>query len=257
MTETRPGTNVENLINTPEQLRQRMACNGSADADFDQFVLGLLAPSGSDVVLDIGPGVGKQMIPLAGLVSRIVGLDCSPEMTAAIRAQLPGPNVETVVGSMDDLARLELAGPFTLVYAVYSLYYASDPARVVQAVGRLLGGSRARFVVLTPDVGNNEGWFADLGQLYPVAADVLEVPRIGRKVILPAFLDAFRSVECTRFSSTVSFSTVESLMRYYDACAPYCRRDRRAQALAHFRARMERDGGYAIAKRSLALVGRL
>jgi SAM-dependent methyltransferase len=248
---------VENLINTPEQLRQRMACNGPADADFDQFVLGLLAPSGSDVVLDIGPGVGKQMVPLAGVVRRIVGVDCSPEMTAAVRAQLPGPNIEMVVGGMDDLARLDLAGPFTLVYAVYSLYYSSAPARVVEAVRQLLDGPQARFVVVAPDIGNNANWFADLGHLYPVPADVLEVTRICRSVILPAFLDVFRSVACSRFSSTVSFSTVESLMRYYDACAPYCRRDRRAQALAHFRARMERDGGYSISKRSLGLVGRL
>jgi hypothetical protein len=76
-------------------------------------------------------------------------------------------------------------------------------------------------------------------------------------VILPAFRETFRSVSCATFSSTVSFSTVESLMRYYDACAPYCRPDHRAAALAHFRARMERAGGYVISKRSLGLVGRL
>jgi SAM-dependent methyltransferase len=251
------GGNVQNLVNTPERLRQRIACNRSASVDFDRFVLGLLEPSGSDLTLDIGPGLGKQMVPLAAVVRRIVGLDCCPEMAAAIRAQLPSPNVEVVVGSMDDLAGLDLGGDFTLVYAVYSLYYASAPARVVEAAARLLEGPRARFVVVAPDVGNNADWFCDLGQLYTLPADVLEVPHICRSVILPAFLDTFRSVACSRFSSTVSFPTVESLMRYYDACAPDCRPDRRTEAFSHFRARVERDGGYRISKRSLGLVGRL
>jgi SAM-dependent methyltransferase len=247
---------AQNLINTPERLRQRTACNLSASADFDRFVIGLLAPSADDVALDLGPGLGRQMVPLAGVISRLVGVECSSEMAAAVRAQISGPSVELIVGSMDDLASLDLAGPFTLVYAVYSLHHASDPARVVEAVRRLLEGPEARFVVVTPDVGNNAGWFSDLGQLYSVPTDALAVPGIGRRVILPAFRGAFRKVACSRFSSTVSFPTIEALMRYYDACAPYCRQDRRAEALAHFRAKVERDGGYRIVKRSLGLVGR-
>jgi SAM-dependent methyltransferase len=249
-------TGARNRANTPEQLRQRIACNRSASSDFDLFVMSLLEPSASDVVLDIGPGVGAQMVPLASVVERIVGLDCSPEMAEAIRAQLTGPDVEVLVGSMDDLTSLDLGGPFTLVYAVYSLYYASDPARVVHAVARLLERSRGRFVVVAPDLGNNADWFSDLGRLYALPGDVIEVPHIGRGVILPAFLETFRTVTCSVLRSRVAFPTVESLMRYYDACAPYCRADRREQALAYFRRKVERDGSYWISKRSLGLVGR-
>ena len=208
------------------------------------------------MALDLGPGLGRQMIPLAGMVRRIVGLDSSPEMTAVLRAGLPVPNVEVIQGDMDDLADLGLDGGFTLVYSVYSLYYATRPARVVEAARRLLTGPRARVVVVAPDVGNNDAWFADLGQLYPVPADVLEVPRVCRSVVLPAFLDAFRSVVCASFWSTIRFPTVDALMRYYDACAPYCRADRRAEAVTHFRTLVERDGSYGIEKRSLGLVGR-
>ncbi len=247
-----------NRINTPEQLRQRGACNRDAgSADFDEFVLGLLAPSGDDVALDLGPGLGRQMIPLAARVRRTVGLDSASEMAAVLRAQLPGPDVAVVEGDMDDLAALALPGPFTLIYAVYSLYYASRPARVIETASRLLQGPQARLVVVVPDVGNNAGWFEDLAELYPVPADVLAIPRFGREVALPAFLDTFRTVTCSTFSSMVLFPTVDAVMRYYDACAPYCRPDRRAEALGHFRARLERDAGYRIAKRSLGLVGRL
>ena len=245
-----------NRINTAEQLRQRSACNREAgSADFDEFVLGLLAPAGEDVALDLGPGLGRQMSALSGTVRRTVGLDTSPEMVAALRAQL-GPDAIVVEGDMDDLAGLALPGPFTLIYAVYSLYYASRPARVIDDARRLLQGPEARLVVVAPDVGNNAGWFDDLAQLYSVPADVLAIPRFCREVALPAFLDTFRTVTCSAFSSTILFPTVDAVMRYYDACAPYCRADRRTEALGYFRARIERDGAYRIAKRSLGLVGR-
>ena len=110
--------------------------------------------------------------------------------------------------------------------------------------------------MVAPDVENNAGWFQDLGQLYPLPAEVVEVPQICRSIILPALLDSFRSVACSTFRSTINFPTVESVMRYYDACAPYCREDRRAEAAALFQARVEHDGGYRIVKRSLGLVGR-
>jgi len=245
-----------NRINTPERLRERTACNRAASADFDRFVLELLDASETDVALDIGPGLGRQMIPLAGTVRRIVGLDTSPEMARTLRAQLSGTNADVVVGDMDDIAGLPLSGPFTLVYAVYSLYYSTKPARVVEAASGLLDGPGARVAAVTPDVGNNAGWFEDLGQLYALPADVLEVPRVGRSVILPAFLDTFRNVACSTFQSTIDFQTVESVMRYYDACPPYCREDRRADAAAFFRERIDRDGGYRIVKHSLGLVGR-
>jgi SAM-dependent methyltransferase len=209
------------------------------------------------VVLDLGPGLGRQLVPLARTVRRIVGLDSSPEMTAALRAQLPDPNVALASGDMDDLAALGLPGPFTVIYGVYSLYYASRPAHVIEAARRLLDGPRARMVVVAPDVGNNASWFDDLAQLYSVPADVLAVPQFCRSVALPAFLDTFRTVTCSTFSSTILLPTVDAVMRYYDACAPYCREDRRAEALDYFRTRVEREGGYRIAKRSLGLVGRL
>ena len=45
-------------------------------------------------------------------------------------------------------------------------------------------------------------------------------------------------------------------MRYYDACAPYCRPERRAEARAFFARKFEQDGDYRISKRALGLVGR-
>lgn len=207
-------------------------------------------------MLELGPGTGKQMVPVAACVRSIVGVDVSADMVAALTPRLSGSHARLVRGSMDDLPFLGLPAPFSLVYGVYSLYYSADPRHVVGAVRRLLRGPRARFVVVAPDVGNNAGWFTDLGRLFEVPADALEVPGICRAVILPALLDHFQSVTCEIHESDVRFESLTDLMRYYDACAPYCRPDRRADAEAHFASTFARAGSYVITKRSLGLVAR-
>ncbi|HLC41802.1 MAG TPA: class I SAM-dependent methyltransferase [Methylomirabilota bacterium] len=247
---------ARNSINTVPKLRQRVASNQSSSRDFDRFVLGLMDLSQEDSVLDIGPGLGKQLIPVARQVRRVLGLDVSGEIIAALRSQMSSPSVELIVADMDNLAALDLGGRFSLVYAVYSLYYSTDPARVVRTVARLLEGPRARFLVVAPDLGNNAGWFADLSRLYELPADVLETSRICRHVILPAFRDVFPQVTSSTFQAEVRFSSVDELMAYYDACVPYCRPDRRAEAREYFRERFEREGHYRISKHSLALAGR-
>jgi SAM-dependent methyltransferase len=242
--------------NTPERLADRLACNGAASADFDSFVLDLLRPAPDDDALDIGPGLGKQMALIAGTVRRLVGLDRSPQMVAVVRARMPQPSVRAVEADMDDLPALDLGGPFSLAYAVYSLYYSADIARVVAAVARRLAGPGARFVVVTPDLGNNAGWFADLERLFEIPGDVRAVPEIGRRVIRPALEQAFGTVRDAEHRSAVAFRTEDAIMRYYDACAPYCRPDRREAARALFGERIRRDGAYVIDKRSLGLVAR-
>jgi SAM-dependent methyltransferase len=157
---------------------------------------------------------------------------------------------------MDDLATIDVAGPFSLVYAVYSLHYAADPGRVVHTAAELLRGPDARLVVVTPEVGNNAAWFADLGQLYALPADTLAVPAVGQRVFAPALRAACRSVTHAVLESDIVFESLAALMRYYDACPHYCRRDRREDARRHFARYFERGGAYRITKRSLGLVGR-
>jgi SAM-dependent methyltransferase len=247
---------VSNAINTVERLEQRVACNRASPGSFRRFVQRLLAVRGDDLVLDIGAGLGEQLIPVAGKAARAVGLDVSVEIVEALRPRLSGANASVVLGDMDELAELELRGPFTLAYSVYSVYYSRDPARLVRAVAGLLAGPRARFVVVAPEVGNNQAWYSDLSALYPLPAAVLESPGVCRNVVLPAFLDVFPDVRCSTFESQVDFASLDELMRYYDACAPYCRPERREEARAFFARRFEQDGAYRICKRTLGLVGR-
>jgi SAM-dependent methyltransferase len=248
---------VSNAINTPERLEQRLACNLTSPESFRSFVQGLLDVRDDDCVLEIGAGLGEQLVPIAEKARRAVGLDVSADIVEALRRRLSRPNAEVVLGNMDDLARVDLRGPFTLAYSVYSIYYSVDPARVVREVAGLLAGARARFVVVAPDLGNNEAWFSDLGQLYPLPEPVLASPEVCRNVVLPAFLDVFPDVRCSTFRTDVRFANPDELMRYYDACAPYCRPERREEARAFFEQKLARDGEYRISKRALGLVGQL
>jgi SAM-dependent methyltransferase len=248
---------VSNAVNSVERLEQRLACNRAAPGSFHRFVDRLLRVRPDDGVLDLGAGLGEQLIPAAAKAARAVGLDVSPEMVAALRARVPAAGAEVVLGDMDDLAALGLPGPFSLVYSVYSIYYSRDPARLVRAVAGLLSGPRARFVVVAPDLGNNEAWYADLGRLFPLPPAVLASVEVCRATVLPACLDVFASVRCASFRSDVRFTELDALMRYYDACAPYCRPDRREDAQAFFRRKLAESGSYRISKRALGLVGRL
>jgi SAM-dependent methyltransferase len=217
------------------------------------FVIEVLKPECDDIALDIGCGLGTQLFPVAERVRRIVGLDLSAEIIGALRGRLQ-PNVEVVVGDMDDIADLD-GGTFTLVYAVYSLYYSRDPAAVVGNIARRLSAG-GRFVSVNPDIGNNAEWFEDLGRLYEVPADARGVPELCRSTILPAFEQAFPAVRQISYCDRIRFPSLEALMAYYDACAPYCRPDKRTAAQRHFGAKFERDGSYQITKCSLAVVGR-
>jgi SAM-dependent methyltransferase len=246
---------VSNAINTVERLEQRVACNRADPGSFQRFVHRLLAVREDDCALDLGAGLGEQLIPVAARARRAVGLDVSAEIVAALRPRLSGTRAEAVLGDMDQLAELDLAGPFTLAYSVYSVYYSRDPARLVREVAQRLAGPHARLVVVAPEAGNNQAWYADLGTLFPLPAPVLESPSVCRGVVLPAFLDVFPEVRCSIFESRVDFADLDALMRYYDACAPYCRPERRAEARSFFAGKFERDGGYRISKRSLGLVG--
>lgn len=243
-----------NAINTVARLGSRIACNQSRTQEFSRFVLEQLAPRAEDAALDIGPGLGAQLTAVAERVRRIVGVDVSSELVGELRIRAPR-NAVVIAGDMDDLAGLDIGGPFSLVYAVYSLHYSRDPARVVEAVAGLLGGSGARFVTVTPDVGNNAAWFADLGRLYEVPAEVLDVPQVGRGLILPAYRAAFGAVTVATYQDRVRFPSLAALMTYYDACAPYCRPDQRDAARRYFGAKIDRDGGYEIAKHSVAVIG--
>jgi SAM-dependent methyltransferase len=100
-------------------------------------LLSQVPPGG--LVVDLGVGTGRLAIPLADAGRRVVGLDASARMLAALRAKPGGRAVLAVRG---DLAAPPLAGPADLVLLAFNTLFAlpsaDAQARCLAAAARLL-----------------------------------------------------------------------------------------------------------------------
>lgn len=90
-------------------------------------------------ILELGVGTGRVAIALAAAGHRVTGMDSSPEMLTALRANDPAGTVEIVEG---DAARAEdyPAGPFDVVLATNNLLVnLADRAAQADAVASMAG----------------------------------------------------------------------------------------------------------------------
>jgi SAM-dependent methyltransferase len=105
-----------------------------------------LPPGGS--VLDVGAGAGAASLPLAGAAGRVVGVDESPAMIAALldAAAAAGLDAEGVQGRWPEVAGR--VGPADVVVCHHVLYNVADLAPFASA---LTGHARRRVVVELTD----------------------------------------------------------------------------------------------------------
>ncbi|WP_194074845.1 SAM-dependent methyltransferase [Steroidobacter cummioxidans] len=89
-------------------------------------------------VLDVGCGVGRWSMLLAGRGGIVTGADLSPTMIAEARrrAELQGVSTRTRF-IVQDLAHLDAGGPFDLILGVTVLQHILDPASLRSAVRRM------------------------------------------------------------------------------------------------------------------------
>jgi SAM-dependent methyltransferase len=248
---------MNNVPNIDDRLEKRMHANLAGAQDLTAFLKEVAGVRPADRVLDLGCGLGNQVVPLASVVDSVTAVDISRELLDKLAVRLGHHrNVTCVCADMDE-APHQLAGQhFDLVEAVYSLYYSRDISRLVSAIAGELLTDEGRFLTLSPDVGNNAEWFNDLGRIFPVPDDILETSWNSRRRILPHVLDRFDDVRCVRFVNEVGYDSLDALMSYYDGCGHYCPADRRADAQAFFAERFRADGRYVIVKRAMAILGR-
>jgi SAM-dependent methyltransferase len=175
-------------------------------------------------LLDVGCGTGAPLLTYAAPLrppGECVAIDISAESLARLDAQAAarGLPVRTRRMEMDALAdpaaHPELRG-FTHVSAVYSLYYAADPARLLDGLaGRLT--PEGRMVVAAPAPGNNAEWFALLDEARaPVppwiqALDGHFIP----DVVEPAARARFVRVHTFVADNVVTFPDADALEAYW------------------------------------------
>jgi 2-polyprenyl-3-methyl-5-hydroxy-6-metoxy-1,4-benzoquinol methylase len=89
-------------------------------------------------VLDVGCGIGRWSCRLAARGARVTGVDLSPTMIAEARRRAAARGVGARCEFLpQDLAALEVAGPFDLILGVTVLQHILEPSRLRASVERL------------------------------------------------------------------------------------------------------------------------
>ena len=91
--------------------------------------------AGDGRVLELGIGTGRVALPLAALGVAVEGIDASPSMVDGLRSKPGGEGIPVVIG---DMATLEVAGAFRLVYVMLTRCSVLPPG----PSGRLLPAGR-------------------------------------------------------------------------------------------------------------------
>ncbi|WP_372172258.1 trans-aconitate 2-methyltransferase [Xanthomonas axonopodis] len=119
-----------------DRLRDHWAAASAA-----QCAQALAALVGTGTALELGIGTGRIALPLAAGGAAVCGIDNSPGMLDMLRAK-PGAERLTLVCA--DFVDVPVAGPFDLIYSVYSLGYLltqDDQLRCLRAVRERLATS--------------------------------------------------------------------------------------------------------------------
>jgi len=168
-------------------------------------VLALLAPRPGELILDIGCGDGALTARIAQAGAKLIGLDASPEMVEAARAQ----GIDAFVADAEamDLARF---GQFDAVFSNAALHWMLDPDAVASGIfaalkpgGRFVGemGGEGNLATLRQGLrdelvargyhmpAQDPAWYAgveEFTRLYHVAGfDQVKAELIARPTPLP------------------------------------------------------------------------
>jgi SAM-dependent methyltransferase len=76
--------------------------------------------AGPGPVLELGIGTGRVAVPLRELGVDVRGVDCSPEMVAALHRKPGGRDIPVTIG---DLAEVPVPGEFSLVYVASGTFF--------------------------------------------------------------------------------------------------------------------------------------
>jgi SAM-dependent methyltransferase len=77
--------------------------------------------AGDGRALELGIGTGRIAVPLAARGVRVEGIDASPAMVERLRAKPGGAQINVSLG---DFGRVDIDGPFRLVYVVFNTFFA-------------------------------------------------------------------------------------------------------------------------------------
>ncbi|MGD8814861.1 MAG: class I SAM-dependent methyltransferase [Anaerolineales bacterium] len=173
-----------------------------------------------DRILDLGCGNGNftqlfwDFVHPSGVV---IGIDKNPSLIEAARsrfADLPDDHVRFLIHDFDEPFP-DLGASFDWIFAIYSIYYTADSAKILQTMRELMKPG-ATFVVIGPGPENVKDLTAFNTQMTGKEPDQEHAGRIER--IAVEFQPLFRQIFG---EAQVNYEEVDSRMEFPDA-ESYC-----------------------------------
>lgn len=202
-----------------DYLAKRLAMNKNFQLyDFSQWALEQIRPKVGDRVLEVGCGRGAQTIPVSEVVGfhgAITFIDLSKASVDHVSACIgDSTRARGIHGSMDEIARLlgEVGQGYDLAYSVYALYYADDPAGVLNEMYQRLA-SGGRLCIIGPDAPH--GLVEIARKYHHIPAQVDNGFKFRSTIVEPFFKKNFAKFEILFLKNQQTIASAEQFIEFY------------------------------------------
>jgi ubiquinone/menaquinone biosynthesis C-methylase UbiE len=205
-------------------LKQRLAITERyGSADLNEWIFANLDARPGQDALELGPGTGKQTLPLAEIVGErghVTAVDISEAALRDLRRDAEraglGSRIRTLHVGMDDFDDHVGSRTFDRVLSSYSLYYARDPRALVHKAHARLKPDGIMFVC-GPAKDNNVELQTFLSSLRRgVEPPALSLPARIMEQELPEWArELFDDVTVSRFENRVTFDSAEAMHSFW------------------------------------------
>lgn len=240
--------------NLSEKLKARLDINAKTSAvDFQQWVQDKIRIGQGDSVLDVACGTGAQSLRFLDRVGpggSVFAVDAMATSVEQLRKVTEGRSLTAEVGDMMDLRSIIGERKFDVAACTYAVYYAEDPAGVLQAMYDALLPCGSLMVC----VPSGPHGLVDLVRKYsPIPAVVDESLEIGPSILAPFFSDRFDAYSIHYLRNAQTLPDVATVMQSLENAA-YFDPSTRTEIEADVGRRIATDGAFKFFKRSFLIV---
>lgn len=190
--------------------------NKYSNEQLNKWIMDIIKPKKSEIVLDIGCGTGYQTKEFAKRVKKVIGIDSNREILQDTINKNKNHNIEYIHHDFNTKFDWIEKSSFDIISSCYSVYYANNINSLILEMKRLLT-NKGRIFICGPARINS----LNLYRLHDLMANsnvtntaYIRSSRIYNEVI-PALGENFKHLEISHFYNTLSFPDTKSFSEYY------------------------------------------
>lgn len=204
--------------------RRILAHDKYGSNDLNKWIFSNLSLANGISILDLGCGTGKQTIPMAKVVGNagnVFSIDISQEALDVLSKEAveTGLNerITTLCCTLDDIEQQLQRETFERVLSSYSLYYAQNPEKVINAIWKALKIGGILFFC-GPSKDNNR----ELKSFHYSLKGMPVPPETGGAVFMEdtgqrLVRELFSEVDIVTFENSLRFDSAEGLYSYWNS----------------------------------------